>query len=132
MSGGHYGREVLFFWNGDEIEGVREKNLTINGEAEDVSSDEDSGYRVLLDADSQSSIDIAISGVSKSPGVEILRLAKLTRNIRGTAKIRWKNGDELEFTANIAGLEFGLEHESAATFSGTLQSSGAWTYTEGS
>lgn len=125
----NYGRKVTFEWNGEEIPGVREKGLSINGEAANITADEDDGYQVLLDEDAESSIELALSGVTKST---VLRAAKANGDIRGAATVTWPNGDVLEFSANLGNYAEGMPYNEAITFDCPLQSSGEWTYTAGS
>jgi predicted secreted protein len=125
----NYGRKVTFEWNGDEVLGVREKGLSINGEAANITSDEDDGYQVLLDEDAEASIELSLSGVSKDT---VFRAAKANGTIRGTATVTWTNGDTLTFDANLGSYSEGMPYNEAITFEVTLQSSGAWTYTAGS
>lgn len=125
----YYGRKVAFYWDGVRLPGIREKGLTINGEAVNVSADEDSGIQMLLDEDAEASIELSISGLDESA---TLRTAKLSGSVQGTAKLVWPTGEELEWTANLAGLEFGMTYNDATTVSGTLQSTGTWTHTPAS
>jgi predicted secreted protein len=129
MTDGNYGREVVFEWNGTEIPGVREKNLTINGEAVNVTSDEDDGVQVLLDEDAEVSIEYQVTGVSKSM---VLRQAKATGNIRGTITVTYPDGAVMSFAANLGPYSEGKPYNEAVTFDATFMSSGAITYTPGS
>ena len=45
--------------------GVRSKSLSINNDPVDVTSDEDGGYRTLLDTPGQVALDITFSGIEK-------------------------------------------------------------------
>lgn len=66
---GFLGRDIDFFWGGnspgDQILGVREKGLEMNGEAVDVTSDENNGWRTVLSDPGQNEVTISISGVTK-------------------------------------------------------------------
>jgi predicted secreted protein len=59
------GRAIAFTWNGNAIPGVRQKAIKRNGAAVDVTSDENSGVRKLLEDAAQDNIDISLSGVTK-------------------------------------------------------------------
>lgn len=126
MSAADYGRKVKFEWDGNEIPGIREKGLTVNGEAANVTADEDDGKQYLLEEDAEASIELSLSGVSKD---HTLLVAKLNGNIRGTATVTWQNGAVLEFEANIGPVTEGMPYNEARTFETTLMSSGDWTYT---
>jgi hypothetical protein len=129
MSGGYYGRKVKFEWNGAEIPGVREKSFSVNGEAANVTSDEDQGVQFLLDEDAEASIEQGLSGVTKST---VFRAAKLAGDIQGEATITYPNGDVLVVTMNIGTYSEGQPYNEAVTFDTTLQSTGPWVYTPGS
>jgi len=128
MSGGFYGRKVTFEWNGDAIDGVREKNLSLNGEQANVSSDEDDGVRHLLAEDDEFSVDIELSGVIKS---SVLRAAKISGQIQETATIVYPNGDTITGTFNLGAYSEGQPYNDAVTFSATLHSTGDVTFTAG-
>lgn len=128
MSGGFYGRQVTFTWDGDAIDGVREKSLTLNGEQANVSSDEDDGVRHLLAEDDEFSVDFELSGVTKS---NVLRAAKLNGAIQETLVITYPNGDEITGTFNLGAYSEGQPYNDATTFSATLHSTGDVTFTAG-
>lgn len=128
MSGGFYGRKVLFTWDGAAIDGVREKSLTLNGEQANVSSDEDDGVRHLLAEDDEFSVDFELSGVTKS---RVLRAAKLNGAIQETLVITYPNGDVITGTFNLGAYSEGQPYNDATTFSATLHSTGDVTFTAG-
>lgn len=125
---GAYGRDVTFTWGGAALDGVREKSFTIDGEAVNVTSDEDGGVRVLLDRDAEAAINYEISGVDKDA---VLRRAKGLGNIQEAVSITFSNGDTVSFTANLAAYTEGQPFGDAITFSATLMSTGPWVYTLG-
>src|SRR5690554_2528767 len=59
------GRHDAFTWGGVTIGGIRSKGLAINGEPVDITTDDDSGFRTLLDVSGQDQVDFSISGVVK-------------------------------------------------------------------
>ena len=66
----HLGRELTLEWGGSEINGVREKNFTLNNEVVDVTSDENSGWRKLLSTPGQKQVDLTVSGIAKDSVLE--------------------------------------------------------------
>lgn len=128
MSGGFYGRKVTFTWDGDAIDGVREKSLTLNGEQANVSSDEDDGVRHLLAEDDEFSVDFELSGVTKS---NVLRAAKINGAIQETLVITYPNDDVITGTFNLGAYSEGQPYNDATTFSATLHSTGDVTFTAG-
>lgn len=123
-----YGRNVTLTWGGNPILGVREKGITINGEAVNVTSDEDNGIQMLLDEDAETSHEISLSGVTKST---VLRAAKAAGNIQATVVITYPDGYEISGLFNLASYSEGIPYNEAITFQATLQSTGAITHTPG-
>ena len=123
-----YGRAVDFEWNSAAVLGVREKSLSINGEPVNVTSDEDSGWQTLLDGDAERSVTIELSGVTKDT---VLRLAKMTggASLNSTATLTYTNGDVLSGTFHLGAYSEGIPYNEAVTFTATLMSDGAVTYT---
>jgi predicted secreted protein len=114
-----YGRKVILLWDTSPILGVREKSLTINGEAVNVTSDEDDGIQILLAEDAERSVTIELSGVTKDA---ILRAAKLAGGsaLRKAITLTYTDGAE---------IAEGQPYNEAITFTATLMSTGAVTYT---
>lgn len=125
-----YGRKVAFTWGGSAVNGVREKALTLNGEPVNVTSDEDDGIQILLDEDAEFSVQIELSGVTKD---EILRAAKFAggASLQETATLTYTNGAVISGTFHLAAYSEGQPYNEAVTFSATLMSTGAVTYTPG-
>lgn len=124
------GRQTKFFWGGElpanEIAGIREKSIAINGEPIDVTSDEDNGWRLLLTVAAQNEVTISISGVTKDRKL-IVDFFAGTRTRALT--IQYPGGDELSGTFYLASLTEGEPYNDASTFEAELQSSGVVTYT---
>lgn len=116
-----YGRKVTFTWGGSPVLGVREKGFAINGEAANVTSDEDSGIQTLLDEDAEVSHEITLSGVTKDT---ILREAKASGAIQAEVVMTWQNGYTITGTFNIGSYSEGLPYNEAITFDTTLMSTG--------
>jgi predicted secreted protein len=125
----NYGRKVTLTWNSASILGVREKGLTIGGEAVNVTSDEDNGVQMLLAEDAEVSHSISLSGVTKS---DVLRLAKASGSIQGTVVLTYEDGYTISGTFNIGEYSEGLPYNEAITFDTTLMSTGAVTHTPAS
>lgn len=121
-----YGRAVEFAWNALPVLGVREKGISINGEAVNVTSDEDDGVQHLLSTDAERSWEISISGVIKDA---IFRAAKASGAIQDTVLITYPDGATISGTFNLAAYSEGLPYNEAVTFQATLQSTGPVTYT---
>ena len=123
-----YGRKVDFLWNASAVLGVREKSLSINGEPVNVTSDEDDGVQALLAEDAESSVQIELSGVTKDT---VFRVAKLGGGaaLQEDVSLTYTNGDELSGTFHLGAYSEGQPYNEAVTFTATLMSTGAVTYT---
>jgi len=122
----YLGRAVILEWGDAQILGVREKGVTYNGEAVNVSSDEDGGWRKLLEEAGENSVDIAISGVVKD---DSLKIAWATGERTKTATLTYPNGAVVSGEFYLATFTDTGPYNDASTFEGTLQSTGAVTYT---
>lgn len=123
-----YGRKVAFTWGGAPILGVREKSLSINGEPVNVTADNNNGIRELLAEDAEVSVDIELSGVTKD---SVFREAKLAggASLRATATLTYSDGDVMSGTFQLGNYSEGQPYNEAVTFTATLMSTGAVTYT---
>jgi predicted secreted protein len=128
---GRIGRQVVFYFGGaspaDQIQGVREKGVECSGEPVDLTSDEDSGLRTLLDNTAgQSHVNIKISGVSKDTR---LRAAWHANQRTQPIRLEYPGGASLAGTFFLATYNETESYKDASTFEATLMSSGAVTYT---
>lgn len=133
---GFVGREAILTKNDVELAGVRTKGLNWSGESIDVTSGEDDGIRLLLAASGQEQIDIPIDGIFKEDTLlnivmDTTQSKMLTDIELEFAIINPTNTTKATLTGNfrLSGFELGMPYNDGATFSGTLESSGAWTYT---
>lgn len=128
------GRQVRFYFGGvspaDEILGVREKGIEINGEPIDITSDDDAGVRSLIDnVEAQREVNISLSGVTKD---ERLKQAKFDGELTQACQLVYPNGAVLAGTFFLSTYTETETYNDATTFETTLMSSGVVTYTPGS
>jgi len=123
-----YGRKVILLWDTAAILGVREKSLSVNGEAVNVTSDEDDGVQILLAEDAETSVQVELSGVTKD---NILRTAKMAGGaaLRADALLTYSDGGTIAGTFQIGAYSEGQPYNEAVTFSASLMSTGVVTYT---
>jgi len=130
-------RALLVKKNSVALLGINSKSIAVAKEPIDVTTDEDNGYRQLLDVSGTKTLDISFSGVTKDTtlrGIVMVDGGQMLTDI------------EIEFPpygAQVAGdtitgdfffngfTENGGGSDGAIEFDGTLQSSGEWTYTVG-
>ena len=137
MAGGAASRDLLIKKGATRIAGITSKDLAIGKEAIDVTTDEDNGYRTLLDVAGTKTLDMNISGVFNND---------VLLNIAADEVSQLLTDITIEFPpigAQVTGASFsgdfwlngttinGGGSDGAIEFSGTLQSSGEWTFTAG-
>lgn len=120
---GYKGRKVLFTWNGAVIPGVREKGITLNGEPVDLTSDDDNGWRQLMEDNgpAQKQVDVSLSGVTKS---STLKDNWFAGDQVGEVVITYPDGSSISGTFYLNNYSEGNPYNDAATFEASLQSSG--------
>ena len=125
------GRAIELEWGPNSpatIPGVREKGIALNGNPVDVTSDEDDGWRTLLEEPGENQINISVSGVTKS---DVLRDAWFNGDRLDTAVITFPDGGVLTGQFLLATYNETGTYNDAITFEAELQSSGVITYTPG-
>lgn len=123
------GRKLLLKVAGAAVAGLRTRGISVNKEAIDVTTDDDDGFRKLLSEAGQVSLDMSIDGLTKDAE---LRAAALTNtSITLTAvTVEYPNGDVIAFDeVMMNSFEESGSYNEALSFTASLQSSGAWTYT---
>ena len=125
------GRKVTFTPKngGAAVIGLRTKTINLNNEPIDITSDDDDGFRTLLEDDpSERSIDFTAEGILKDAALIELAAAggamlieEYEMDIPGIGK----------FTGDFyfGSIEIGAEYQEAVTFSAEIQSSGEFTFT---
>ncbi len=122
------GRDLLILKNNTAIAGAREAGISIDNSPVDITSKSDAGYRTLADFAGTRAMDISVSGVwadktirDQAIGTGSMLLTDIT--------IEFADGGEVSGDFYLASYEETGPHETEVTFTASLQSSGAWTYT---
>jgi predicted secreted protein len=110
------------------IAAVVSKTVSINNEPVDITSDDDAGYRTLLEASGTRSIDISVEGVA---------VDDILLTVAAGAAPTLITADEIEFPSGLTitgSFRFNAYEQSGETagrvqFSATIQSTGAWVVT---
>ncbi len=131
------GRELLVKKNSTVIAGIRTATLDWSGESIDVTTGEDAGVRLLLEASAQEQIDMPIEGIMKEEELRDLTIGASADRILTDIEIEWPitdpaNSTPATLTGNfrLSSYSEGAPYNEAITFSGTLESSGPFVYTE--
>jgi predicted secreted protein len=130
------GRELLVKKNSTVIAGIRTATLDWSGESIDVTTGEDAGVRLLLEASAQEQIDMPIEGIMKEEELRDLTIGASADRILTDIEIEWPitdpaNSTPATLTGNfrLSSYSEGAPYNEAITFSGTLESSGPFVYT---
>jgi predicted secreted protein len=122
------GRKIKFRWGGAEIPGVREKGVTLNGEAIDITADDSNGWREVLADPAENQVEISLSGVTKS---HVLKADWFAGTRTRPAEIEYDDGAKINGTFFMSTHSETGTYNDAATFEATLMSTGVITYTPG-
>jgi TP901-1 family phage major tail protein len=111
------------------VAGLKNTTLSLNNESVDVTNKDSAGYRTLLTQAGTQSITITANGtVESAAGFETFQGYAFANSIN-TFSFFFGDGDTIEGSFQITKLELAGEYNGAQTFTTTLESSGAWTFT---
>lgn len=131
---GFNGRAFTFDWDSTTLVGVRSRGLTITNDYVDVTTDDDSGWRTLLDDPGLRSIEVTISGITSD---EVLLDAIMSASISSTS-LQATLPTDLASAGSVSGsflissFEQTADHDGSVEFSATFMSNGEVTYTASS
>ena len=117
--------------------GITSKGVSIAKEAIDITSDEDNGYRTLLDDVGSKTLDISFSGVTKDTTIRTLINTDGSQlytdiTVEFPPVGAQTTGDTISGSFFLNSVsETGGDSNGTISFDGALQSSGEWTYTAG-
>lgn len=113
------------------IAALRTKTMTMANEPVDVTSDDDAGFRKLLADPGNKTLDISVEGVAKDVAsfTALLTLASSGTDILDSFSLLFPGIGTIAGEFVVSSFEVGAPYNEAATFSCTLQSAGAYTFT---
>lgn len=126
---GFSGRTISLTWDSAALAGVREKSVALNGEAIDITSDDDDGWRALLEEPGENQVNLSLSGVSKE---DTLRADWFAGDRTKAVVLTYPNGGVLSGDFYLANYTDTGPYNDATTFECELQSTGEVSYTPGS
>ena len=109
------------------IAGVRTKSMTIAGSPVDVTTDDSTGKRTLLEESESESIDLSVEGLTQDENLLAVAAGGGTRIEAYTIELPWGGTITGDFRLN--NVELGAEYTDAITFTAEIHSTGAWNYT---
>lgn len=124
------GRKIKFRWGTPpaEIPGVKEKGITLNGEAIDISADDSNGWRELLADPAEQQVDVSLSGVTKDHRLKADWFAGARTKY---AEFEYDDGTKISGQFYLSNYTETGVYNDAATFEATLQSTGVIAYAPG-
>ena len=122
------GRAVLLTWGGDPVAGVQEKSVAINGDPIDISDDDSGGWRELLGTPGENSVDLSLSGVTKSSG---LKEDFFNGNRIKEAVLTYPDGGMITGDFYLVNFNETGNYKEGVTFECSLQSAGEVVYAAG-
>ena len=111
------------------IGGCRSNSFSINNEQVDVTNKDSSGDRELLDGAGITSIEVSGSGIFDGGTEQTLLELKARTDLQANYQIIVPNHGTYEGAFQAGSMELGGEHNGEVTFSVSLSSSGAITFT---
>jgi predicted secreted protein len=130
-------RDLIIKKNAIRWLGITSKGVSIAKEAIDITSDEDNGYRTLLDDVGSKTLDISFSGVTKDTTIRTLINTDGSQlytdiTVEFPPVGSQSSGDTISGSFFLNSVsETGGDSNGTISFDGALQSSGEWTYTAG-
>lgn len=121
------GRKATITKGATAIAAIRTRTVTINNEPIDITSDDDNGFRTLLELPGTKTLDMSIEGVAKD--AVLLTSVMSTTDIMESISILFPTIGTIAGDFVVTSFEVGAPYNEAATFSASLQSSGAFTFT---
>lgn len=113
------------------IAALRTKTMTMANEPVDITSDDDAGFRKLLADPGNKTLDLSVEGVAKDVAsfTALLTLATSGTDILDSFSLLFPGIGTIAGEFVVSSFEIGAPYNEAATFSCTLQSAGAYTFT---
>jgi predicted secreted protein len=129
------GRTINVYWGNESpqplVAGIREKGIECNGEAVDITNDDSSGWRELLDAAQINMVNIPCSGVLLNDTLRADWFAGAStpgRRLQAAA-FEYPDGGVVSGDFYLAEYSESGTHDGEVTFEATFQSSGVVAYT---
>lgn len=115
---------------GTLIAGVRTKSISVNGEPIDITNDDDSGWRKLLDQPGEVTVEITVAGILKDETL-ITESVSTSDRVQYT-RFEWPatvTAGRLDGDFFLSAFSITGEYQGAATFEATFVSTGAVAFT---
>ena len=114
---------------GTTLAGMRVTGMTLNNEQVDITNKDSNGWRTLLEDAGTQSAEITVEGVFTDAAVEETVRGYAFANSINSFGLLFGNGDQLDGSWAISNYQRSGSFNNEETYSMTLMSSGALTYT---
>jgi TP901-1 family phage major tail protein len=113
------------------IAALRTKTMTLGNEVIDVTSDDDAGFRALLDDPGTKTLDMSFEGVTKDVASlnSLITIAMSGTDIVDTFSILFPSIGTMAGPFALTSFEIGAPYNEGSTFSASIQSAGTFTWT---
>lgn len=130
----YYGKDTELRVDGSVVICFRSINISINGEAIDITDSCSQGFRDLARDPAVISINFGIDGVAKTRFLRDAAIGSGKRLLENCELILppiegGSEGDKISGDFYLADYSEGVTHDNATTFTATLQTAGVYTYT---
>lgn len=120
------GRQLTIDRNGTKIAAVQSKSITLNNEPIDVTSDDDTGFRTLLEESATRQLDLSVEGVTADD--TLITAAAQGSTLIETYTVNLPSGATISGDFRFNSLELGAPVSEAITFTAEIQSTGEFTF----
>lgn len=132
---GHSSRDFTISWDSTTVSDLQSKSFSINAEPVDTTTDDDAGWRTLLDDAGVRSVEAQMGGIADDESVlgDIMAASDHTKAVSITLPTTLATPGTLAGNFFISNFEYnGSAPDGAVEFSFSIQSTGAVTFTASS
>ena len=123
------GRDLLINKGATAIAGAQTHSVSVDNSPVDISDIAGAGFRTLAGFAGNRKMDISVNGVWTDKVMRDLALGADSALLLSDITLDFADGGDISGDFYLASYEETGAHDGAVTFTCSLQSSGAWTYT---
>ena len=122
-------RAFTFDWDSTTLVGVKSRGYNMSHDLIDVTTDDDLGWRKLLDDPGLKAVEVTLGMVTDDETVLADLFAVTGKTLQADLPSSLTTPGNLSGTFNLSGLEFSGDSDGAFEISATFMSNGEVTYT---
>jgi len=123
------GRDLLVKKGATAIAGAQTNSISVDNSPVDISNISSGGFRELAGFSGNRKLDISVSGIWTDKVMRDLALGADSGLLLSDITLDFADGGNISGDFFLANYSEDGSHDGAVTFTASLQSSGAWTYT---